>query len=246
MTKTTEAKHTAAIPTDQASLEGRSAIPMGVTGTLMENILPATPADRDIFTTEDPDVDFDPASMLPPPGGGSGGLLGAKLKEALADLDQIILAAEEEASGGGGQGVQSSEIERKARSRMMMKFVLQVSSKQKFVYEAELRHTTFYQNRLTYKFIMPIKDAVRLNSIYYRTTANVNVKTQNYGVRLKDIMVTTKWSDGRPDDPVDWPLKLSRKSKTGTFRVAGVEIKKSSRLKPEDVITVITFSFNGW
>jgi len=194
---------------------------------------------ENVITSEDTGIDFDPESLTD--GSEKKQNLGntiSKVSDTLAELDALIQDAEK-------QDMPRITTSTKVTSKVKGDFLLEIKDGRKFGFEGEIRHMTTVQGRLTYKMILTLSKAIRLQAFFQAADTNRGA-IADFGVRLMKLNIRTLYSDGRIPEIYTIRMKRTKKGKFSIYKMCGLEIKKTPLLKAENALITISFSPNGW
>jgi len=203
---------------------------------------------ENVITSEDSGIEFDPESLTD--GSEKKQSLGntiSKVSDTLSELDALIRDAEnQEANQDELLDIAPRAIKSpKVTSKVKGDFLLEAKGGRKFGFEAEIRHMTCIQNRLTYKMILTLSKAIRLQA-FFQSVDTVKGTIADFGVRLMRLNIKTIYSDNRTPETYTIRMKRTKKGKFSVYKMCGMEIKKTSLLKAENALVTISFSPNGW
>ena len=207
---------------------------------MLQPILP-----ENVLTSEDTSIEFDPESLTE--GTEKKQSLGttiSKVSDSLSELDALIKDAETQVIEQGMPSKERSSVT-KVTSRIKGDFLLEAKGGRKFGFEAELRHMTAVQNRLTYKMILTLAKAIRLQA-FFQSVDTTKGTVADFGVRLMRLNIQTVYSDARPPEVYTIRMKRTKKGKFSVYKMCGMEIKKTTLLKAENALVTVSFSPNGW
>lgn len=155
-------------------------------------------------------------------------------KNILDELDQLIFDANQSA-------VSAVSKETTKKSKTYVSFCLVDVNKKKFMFQADLRQTAIINGRMTYRILMAPARAIRLMSFYQRVGRAG--KERKFGIRLDSIKI--KCHTPNKEIHTSCPIPRTKAEKISIYKLAGVEVRHSVKLKNDKVVVLLNFNTSG-
>jgi len=189
-----------------------------------------------IITSDNPDVDLDEDSML----GGSADLALEAEEETgfvLSELDKLL------ADMPGATGMKAALKVPKTKNYIFYALST-VHSSRRFIFEAELRQSTFTYGRMTFRLLLSNTKAMKLLS-FFQTGERKNGNTGIFAEKIRIHCMTPDKTSGKYTCSAKTHLPIIRSKKVSQCKLIGLEVRQSKALKADKAIVVINFSTNG-